>query len=151
MKERITEYGLKNSSAKKFPKDTVLIAMYGATAGKVGLLKIEATTNQAICGILPNEKFSPEFLYMYLSSQTNNMAKLSSGGAQLNISQTIIKNLRVPVPPMEEQKKIAFVLSQIQQNIDIKSNLIEVTKELKKSVMHPPFHLWLKRSKNKTN
>ena len=52
--EFITESGLKNSSAKKFPKNTILIAMYGATAGKVGLLKFKSTTNQAICGILPN-------------------------------------------------------------------------------------------------
>jgi len=61
--EKITEAGLKNSSAKMFPIDTVLVAMYGATAGQVGLLKIEAVTNQAICGILPNDKCIPELLY----------------------------------------------------------------------------------------
>ena len=62
-KNFITEKGLKNSSAKLFPPNTVLIAMYGATAGQVGILKFEASTNQAVCGILPNEKTIPEYLY----------------------------------------------------------------------------------------
>lgn len=149
--EKITESGLKNSSAKKFPKNTVLIAMYGATAGKVGLLKIEATTNQAICGILPNKKFIPEFLYMYLKNQTSNIARLSSGGAQMNISQTIIKNLKIPLPPLDEQRKIAAVLSQIQQNIEIKDQLIETTKELKKSVMQHLFTYGTKKEPTKHN
>lgn len=61
---KITEKGLKNSSAKVFPLNTVLVAMYGATAGQVGILKFEACTNQAICGILPNDKAIPEFLYL---------------------------------------------------------------------------------------
>ena len=147
--EKITESGLKNSSAKKFPIDTILIAMYGATAGKVGLLKIESTTNQAICGILPNKNFVPEFLYMYLRNQTNNMANLSSGGAQLNISQTVIKNLEIPLPSLEEQRKIATVLSQIQQNINIKDQLIKTTEELKKSVMKHLFTYGIKGEKTK--
>ena len=69
----ITEEGMKNSSAKLFPKDCFLMAMYGATAGKVSFLKIEATTNQAICAIIPNKseynyylKFSLQILYNYL-------------------------------------------------------------------------------------
>jgi restriction endonuclease S subunit len=101
----ITNEGLENSSAKLFPIDTVLVAMYGATAGQVGLLKFESTTNQAICGILPNEKVIPDFLYLSLLSQTEKMVSLSSGGAQPNISQTIIKKLKVAIPSLEEQKK----------------------------------------------
>ena len=62
-KNFITERGLKNSSARLFPPNTVLIAMYGATAGQVGILRFKAATNQAVCGILPNEKTIPEFLY----------------------------------------------------------------------------------------
>ena len=61
--QKITELGLKNSSAKIFPVDTVLVAMYGATAGQVGLLKIESATNQAICGILPSDRIIPKFLF----------------------------------------------------------------------------------------
>ncbi len=64
----ISEIGLKNSSAKVLPVDSVLVAMYGATAGQVGLLKFESSVNQAICGILPNNKFIPEFLYQAVLS-----------------------------------------------------------------------------------
>ena len=76
---------MKNSSAKLFPVNTVVIAMYGATAGKVGLLKIETTTNQAVCGVYPNDRFLPEFLYFYLRTLTDEMVRLSGGGAQPNI------------------------------------------------------------------
>ena len=66
----ITEKALKETAAKLFPKNTVLIAMYGATAGQVGILRFEATTNQAVCGILPNDRFLPEFLfYLFLSKK----------------------------------------------------------------------------------
>src|SRR6266567_1969483 len=74
--EKITEAGLANSSAKIFPVNTVLVAMYGATAGQVGLLKFAASTNQAICGILPNSKFIPEFLYWVLKSRRDYMVTL---------------------------------------------------------------------------
>lgn len=123
--EFITELALKNSSAKLFPKNTVLIAMYGATAGQVGILKIEATTNQAICGILPNEKYLPEFLYLTLKSQKEYLISLSSGGGQPNISQSIIKDLQIPLPPLEIQQKIVDVISQYQKIVDGCNLLIE--------------------------
>ncbi|MFH1175581.1 MAG: restriction endonuclease subunit S [bacterium] len=122
----ITEEGLKKSSAKIFPKETVLIAMYGATAGQVGLLKFEATTNQAICGILPDEKFVPEFLYFYLRTLTQEMVKLSGGGAQPNISQTIIKTLKIPLPSLEIQKKLVAEAEKEQQIINTNKQLIEI-------------------------
>ena len=62
----ITKKGLENSSAKLFPVNTVVVAMYGATAGQSGILKIESSTNQAVCGILPNKNYDSEFLYFYL-------------------------------------------------------------------------------------
>jgi type I restriction enzyme S subunit len=65
----ITGLGLENSSARIFPENTVLVAMYGATAGQVGILGFKAATNQAVCGILPNDKFVPEFLYYLLLSK----------------------------------------------------------------------------------
>ena len=65
----ITQKGLEESAAKVFPKDTVLVAMYGATAGQVGILRFEATTNQAVCGIFPSKHVVPEFLfYLFLYS-----------------------------------------------------------------------------------
>jgi len=104
--EYITDSGLKNSSAKIFPVDTVLVAMYGATAGQVGLLKISASTNQAICGILPNPKVLPEFLYLMLNSKTQNFINISVGGAQPNISQELIRSIKIPIPSLDEQQKI---------------------------------------------
>jgi type I restriction enzyme M protein len=123
--EKITELGLKNSSAKIFPVNTVLVAMYGATAGQVGLLKIEATTNQAICGVLPNDKFIPEFLYLILKRQTDYMISLGSGGAQPNISQAIIRNLQIPLPPLKIQRQIVDEIAAHQRIIDGAHQIVE--------------------------
>lgn len=116
--EFITEAGLHSSSAKIFPKDTVLVAMYGATAGQVGLLKIEATTNQAVCGILPNDRILPEYLYLVLKSKKDYLVQLSSGGAQPNISQGIIRDLEIPLPPLSIQKEMVEKIESFQHIID---------------------------------
>lgn len=102
----ITELGLKNSSAKIFPKNTVLVAMYGATAGQVGILGIEASTNQAVCGIFPNEKIYSVYLFNFLSTQLDQLLGLRSGIARLNLSQEKIRNFRIPVPPLNIQQQI---------------------------------------------
>jgi type I restriction enzyme M protein len=114
----ISEDGLKNSSAKIFPINTVLIAMYGATAGQVGLLKFESSTNQAICGVYPNDKAIPEYLYLVLKSQKEYMIELSGGGAQPNISQKIIRDLRIPLPPLSTQEEIVVEIDGYQKIID---------------------------------
>jgi type I restriction enzyme M protein len=114
----ITEEGLKNSSAKIFPINTVLVAMYGATAGQVGILKFEACTNQAVCGILPNDKAIPEYLYLVLKSQKDYMISLSGGGAQPNISQKIIRDLQIPLPPLSIQEEIVAEIEGYQKIID---------------------------------
>jgi type I restriction enzyme M protein len=116
--EKITKIALKESSAKIFPIDTVLVAMYGATAGQVGLLKIEATTNQAICGICPTSNYIPKFLYFVLLSQKDLLVSMSTGGAQPNISQSIIRNLEIPLPPVEVQRKIVAEIEEYQMIID---------------------------------
>lgn len=126
MEGKITEKGMQSSSAKLFPENTVLVAMYGATAGKVGLLKIKSATNQAVCGILPNDIFIPEFLYHYLRSQTEKMVGLSSGGAQPNISQGIIRKLRVPVVSREMQKKLIEMFEKENNAVLASNDLIEV-------------------------
>ena len=117
-KNFITEEGLKNSSAKMFPIDTVLLAMYGATAGQVGILKVEATTNQAICGIFPNDKALPEFLYYIIRAKRKYLISISSGGAQPNISQNLIRNLKIPFPPLDIQKEIVAEIEGYQKIID---------------------------------
>ena len=113
VKNRITELGLKNSSAKWIPENSVVVAMYGATAGKVGLLKIKTTTNQAVCSILPNSKFIPEFLYYAVGSKTEELVSKAWGGAQPNISQGIIKNTLIPCPAIDEQKEFAFFVESV--------------------------------------
>ena len=115
---KITELGLKESSAKLFPVNSVLVAMYGATAGKVGILGIEASTNQAVCAIFPNEKCLPKYLYYILRSQEETLLGMSVGGAQPNISQTIIKEFEIPLPPIEVQQQIVDELEGYQKIID---------------------------------
>ena len=111
-KNFITEKGLKNSSAKLFPQNTVLVAMYGATAGQVGILRFEATTNQAVCGILPNDKTVPEYLFYCFLSKKEELVAQAVGGAQPNISQIKIKNTNIPIPPLPEQQRIVSILDE---------------------------------------
>ncbi|MCQ2592556.1 MAG: restriction endonuclease subunit S, partial [Treponema sp.] len=108
----ITEVGMNNSSAKLFPINTVLVAMYGATAGQVGILRFESTTNQAVCGIFPNEKTIPEFIYYYFTFYKDKLVAQAVGGAQPNISQIKIANTIIPLPPLEEQKRIVKILDE---------------------------------------
>ncbi len=106
----ITEKALKESSAKLFPKNTVLIAMYGATAGEVGILRFESATNQAVCGILPNGKLTPEFLYYFFLSKKVELVSQAVGNAQPNISQQKIRNTFIPIPSLAQQERIATTL-----------------------------------------
>ena len=96
--ETITEKGLNESNAKIFPKGTLLIALYGATVGKLGILGIDAATNQAICAIFPSHNVENTFLFWFLRAIRQKLLKSSFGGAQPNISQEIIRNLEVPIP-----------------------------------------------------
>lgn len=118
----ITELGLKNSSAKIVPINSVVVAMYGATAGKVGILKLETTTNQAVCSILPNEKFIPEFLYFTLLNLSTYMTDNARGAAQPNISQKFIRELQIPLPPLSLQEEFVEIVNQQEK---VKQNLRE--------------------------
>jgi len=111
--ETITKKGLEESSAKLVPAGSILIAMYGATVGKTALLGINATTNQAICNIQPNpEIVENKFLWHFLKSNIKELLYKRMGGAQPNISQQIIKETIVPIPPISEQHRIVEVLDQ---------------------------------------
>jgi type I restriction enzyme, S subunit len=108
----ITKEGLEGSSAKLFPENTVLVAMYGATAGQVGILRFEAATNQAVCGILPSEDFVPEFLFYLMLSKKDELVAKAAGNAQPNISQIKIRGTDVPIVPLGEQKRIVGILDE---------------------------------------
>jgi type I restriction enzyme S subunit len=123
----ITEQGLRNSSAKWIPIDSVVIAMYGATVGQVGILKKEMTTNQAICSVFPNKTFLPIYLYAFLQNMKEEFIKMASGGAQPNISQAIIKNTKVLCPPLTLQQSFAQKIESIEKQKElIKQSIAEV-------------------------
>lgn len=108
--ETISSNALATSAAKLLPAGTLLLAMYGATAGAVARLGIDAATNQAICAIEPGPRVSPEFLEQYLKSIKADLLNQRSGGAQPNLNQGQIKNLTIPLPPLPEQRRIAAIL-----------------------------------------
>ncbi|WP_426880478.1 restriction endonuclease subunit S [Serratia bockelmannii] len=109
--EYITVAGLENSSAKIVEKDSILIAMYGATVGRLAILGINAATNQAICNIRPDTTIADmKYLYYFLKSKFSYFVENAVGGAQPNISQGLIKSLEVPLPSLSEQKRIADIL-----------------------------------------
>lgn len=122
--EKITQEAVEKSNAKILPKGTLLMAMYGATVGKLGILGIEAATNQAICAIQPNELLDTNFLFYYLKSKRQVFLSQSFGGAQPNISQTLIKNIKIPIPHLIEQKRI---VARVEANLNelkvIRSNI----------------------------
>ncbi|PKM98941.1 MAG: hypothetical protein CVU79_00020 [Elusimicrobia bacterium HGW-Elusimicrobia-3] len=113
--ETLTECGLLESSAKVMPVGTVLLAMYGATAGLVAKLGIEAATNQAVCCIRPGKHIHAEYLLHLLRRHSVSLLTKRVGGAQPNLSQDIIRNLKIPIPPMDVQidfvQKVACVSS----------------------------------------
>lgn len=116
--EYITPLGLSQSSTKLLPKDTVLMAMYGVTAGEVGYLAIEATTNQAICGMICNSKADAAYLYFSLIQSQAAISRLSNGGAQDNLSKNFIDNIKIVVPPSEfiEKLNLAAIVEQMTLN-----------------------------------
>ena len=116
--EYITPLGLSESSTKLLPKDTVLMAMYGVTAGEVGYLAIEATTNQAICGMICNSKADAAYFYFSLIQSQAAISRLSNGGAQDNLSKNFIDNIKIVVPPSEfiENLNLAAIIEQMTLN-----------------------------------
>lgn len=138
--KKITQQAFDNHSVLKlFPIDTLLIAMYGATIGRVGILKIEACTNQACCALTKSKYFINEFLLYWFISYKEVIVSLSFGGGQPNISQEIIKSLKVVCPPISEQEEILSYIHNTNERIDsIKTKIkkeISLLKEYKQSLI----------------
>ena len=109
--ESITKEALDSSSARVFPKDTPLVALYGATVGRTGILGINAATNQAVCAIFAwQSAFTPEFIVYWLRFQRPQLIEMSSGGAQPNISQQIVRAFPLPLAPLPEQRRIVAAI-----------------------------------------
>ena len=135
----ITDEGLNNSSAKWFPENTVVIAMYGATVGQVGILKNKMTTNQAICGIFPNDVFLPIYLYYFLQGKKQEYIDMASGGAQPNISQNIVRDTLVGCPPLSLQQSFATKIEAIEKQKELVKRSIAETETLLASRMQHYF------------
>ena len=116
--EKITEAGVANSSVKVNQPGNILIAMYGATIGKLGIVGKTLVTNQACCGCTPFKGIYNLYLFYYLLSARNRLIELGSGGAQPNISKTKIENFIFPLPPLEEQKRIVTRIEKIMNSIN---------------------------------
>jgi len=119
--EFITEIGIKDSSTKIFPQDTILIALYGQgqTRGRTGRLLIPAATNQACCAIFPNNsKFEPRYIQYWLRSLYVELREKAKGGAQPNWNSSTIKNIEIALPPLLVQHHIVNYLDNLQAKID---------------------------------
>ena len=132
----ITEEGLANSSAKWIPESSVVIAMYGATIGNVGITNIPLTTNQAICSILPNNKYDQVFVYYAVKNKTDWMKSQSRGAAQPNISQAIIKQMEIPLPPLPLQQQFVEIANQAEATKESLRKSIENIDQVIKSLIN---------------
>ena len=114
--EYITQAALNETSVKLVPKDALLLALYGATVGRLGILGMQATTNQAVCHIIPNP-LRADFRYMFhcLSNQVAYLVGRGVGGAQPNISQRLVKSLTIPLPPLGRQRRFAAIVTSVEQ------------------------------------
>lgn len=141
--EKITDEGLEKSSAKLFPPYSVLIAMYGATIGKVAILGVPATTNQACACAVCNQSLLYMYLFYYCISQKNVFIEKGKGGAQPNISQIILKQHPIPLPPLSEQQRIVERIEELFTKLDeAKERLQEVADSFavrKAAILHKAF------------
>lgn len=118
--KKITQLGYESSAAKLIPSNSVIVAMYGATAAKCCINKIPLTTNQACCNLIIDEtKGDYNFIYYYICYKYNELLSLTNGAAQQNLNTQIIKDFEIPSLSLEKQKAIAAVLSALDNKIEV--------------------------------
>ena len=133
--EKITEEGLKKSSAKLYPKDTIVMAMYGATVGKLGIIKEEMCTNQACCNmVVDSNKCNYKFLYYSLLYNRESIINLANGAAQQNLSVGVIGDYEINLPSLEEQEKIADILSSLDDKVELNNEMNKTLEEMAQSI-----------------
>lgn len=133
----ITKQGLNNSPTKLLPPGTLLMALYGQgkTRGKIGILGIEAATNQACASISLSRSVSPEFIFYYLASQYETIRKLSNTGNQENLNGSLVRSISILLPTPSEQRAIAEALSDVDALIGALDRLIAKKRDLKQAAM----------------
>jgi len=137
--EKITEVALKNSSAKLLTKHSVLVAMYGATVGEIGITAYDFTCNQAICAFLPNESYPYTFIYHFLLQCKQDIIGQAVGSAQQNISQQLLLQYKLVIPPSELVKEFHKIVEplfeKIKDNIQENESLTELRNSLLPKLM----------------
>lgn len=129
---QISNEGLKRSSAKLIPVNSIIVAMYGQgdTAGRVAINKIPLSTNQACCNlVIAKEKADYEFVYYALSTLYNKLVSLKNGGAQPNLNARLVCSVEIPYPLFETQQKIAYILSAYDNLIENNQKQIKLLEE----------------------
>ena len=135
----ITVMGLENSSAKLIATNSIVVAMYGATAGKSAIIKIPLTTNQACCNLtIDPTKADYRFVYYALYNDYDRLASFANGGAQQNLNAQQIKDFHIPYPSLEKQKRIVNILSSLDDKIEL-NNRINANLEQQAQAL---FHRW---------
>ncbi len=142
--KRITVAGLDASSAKVLPEGTVMLAMYGASIGRTGVMGKSMSTNQAIaCGIVDESRILREYLIYFLQSQKQDFIYAGKGGAQPNISQGVVKDWSVALPPLDEQRviisEIERQLSKIESYVKLSDSVERESVALRRSLLHAAF------------
>jgi len=142
--QTINQKGLDSSSAKLMPPGTVMVAMYGASIGRTGIMAKAMTTNQAIaCGMINESIMTKEYLLYYLQSQKQDFINAGKGGAQPNISQGVIKNWKIPVPPVCEQaliiQRIEEQLSHLEHSSKVAIEIELSSKSFRRSLLQAAF------------
>ncbi len=133
--ERITDSGLKNSSAKYLPACTVLVAMYGANVGQLGWLRRPATVNQAICGLVVDPEVADHRYVFYALMDTRaGLIAQAQGAAQQNLNQDKIKDFEIPCPELVEQRRIASILSAYDDLIENNTRRITILEEMARRI-----------------
>ena len=139
--EKITEAGMNNSSAKKIPANSILIAMYGQgkTRGMTGYLAVECTTNQACACILPSKKVNQIYLWQFFILSYNKLREMAKGGNQPNLNAGIIKEFPILMPPIELQNEFASFVEQTDKTKSKIKQSLEKFDILKKALMQKYF------------
>jgi type I restriction enzyme S subunit len=135
----ITPLGLKKSSAKLMPKNTTVLAMTGATLGRIGFLSFEACGNQSVAGFILNENFHSKFLFYSFFYNINKVFTLAAGGAQKGINKGSIESLKFSFPSFQEQQKIANFLTVVDKKISLAKSQLDLIKKYKQGLLQKMF------------
>ncbi|HNU24226.1 MAG TPA: restriction endonuclease subunit S, partial [Mesotoga sp.] len=129
--ERITELGLRESSAKMVPEKTIIVAMYGATAGRIAIAGCPLSTNQACCNLVVEPtKVYYLFLFYSLLTHRKRLIDFANGAAQQNLNQESVIALRIPVPAVPEQKRIALLFGSLDHKIELNRKINKTLEEI---------------------